>query len=284
MAPPDRPDSAVPYLAGWRVLVTRPATVADTLCAALKTAGADVHCVPMVAIDALLETAADRALAQALDQFYAVIFTSRHAVQYGVPRLAPYWPQWPVGVHWLAVGAATATALATHNIVAQAPVDARSEGLLALPILTDVADRRVLLVTGVGGRGLLEDTLTARGARVARLESYRRVAVGMTTKNVAGVIDSAAAALLTTFRDLTAAPGRRAVLVTSMEILRNLLAGAPWLTAADVVLIVASERIAVAARMAGVRCVINAGSADDTHLLAALAAANRISTGQETSE
>lgn len=248
-------------LAGRHVLVTRPAERADALCARLATDGATVHHAPLIAIEPLPATAAQRALAQDLDRFDVVIVTSRNAVQHGLPLLASFWPQWPVGQRWLAVGAATAAALAVHGIAAQAPADARSEGLLALPVLTAIAGRRVLLLTGEGGRGLLEETLAGRGAQVARLAVYRRVP----TPGPVAAIDA--------FRDTlpaAVAAGARAALVTSSEALQNLLGLAPWLPASDVLLVVASARIARQARAAGIAHVRDANGADDAHMLDAL--------------
>lgn len=244
-----------PALAGWQVLVTRPAGVADALCQALAAAGAQVHRAPLLAIEPLPESAVDRAVAQDLDRFDIVIVTSRHAVQHGISRLADCWPQWPAQQRWLAVGAATASALTAHGIHAEAPADARSEGLLGLPALSDVAGRRVLLLTGEGGRGLLDSTLVARGALVTRLAVYRRVA------------DDHAGAALDAFRHTAGNPGARAVLVTSGDALQNLLRLAPWLREDGSHLVVASDRIGALARAAGFTRITVAASAVDDVLL-----------------
>lgn len=249
-------------LAGWPVLVTRPAGAGDALITRLHAHGATVFAAPVLQIDALPETAASRALAQQLDQFDVVIVTSRHAVQHGMSMLESFWPQWPAGVHWLAVGAATAGALQQFGVHAEAPADARSEGLLALPALQELKGKRILLVTGDGGRGLLEQELAARGATVQRLAGYRRLAV---TTAPPALTDFAAA-----ISRHPAAAG--AVLVTSAEALQNLLALAPWLRTAHCRVIVASERIAGIARAAGLSRVHNANGADDVALVAALVA------------
>ncbi len=248
-------------LAGHHVLVTRPAALADPLCTALAADGATVHRAPLLAIEATEETPALRALAQDLDRFDIVIVTSRNAVQHGIPLLASYWPQWPVAQRWFAVGAATAAALAAHGIQAEAPADERSEGLLALPGLATVpAGTRVLLLAGEGGRTLMQEALAARGATVTRMAVYRRLAT-----------DDARVAL-DAFRDIPAAAGRRAVLVTSSAALQNLLGLAPWLAGSDVLLVTASARTADEARAAGCTQVLDAGGADDGRMRAALVA------------
>lgn len=255
-------------LAGWRVLVTRPQHTADTLMARLQAAGAQAVHVPVLRIEALPETAGMRALAQDLDRCHAVIFTSRHAVQYGAALLARWWPQWPVGLHWLAVGSTTAGALREHGITARAPADARSEGLLALPALQEVAGQRVLLVTGEGGRGLLERALAERGATVTRLECYRRLA------------DPDAGAKLDAFRDTRNEGIRSVVLVTSTDALQNLLNAASWLRAQPLPVLCAGDRIAEAARAAGLTRVVAAGGADDESLFSALTMLARNPAGE----
>lgn len=249
-------------LTGWPVLVTRTAGAGDALATLLRRHGATVYAAPLLQIEALPETAASRTLAQQLDQFDAVIVTSRHAVQHGMPLLESFWPQWPAGVHWLAVGAATAHALQQFGVPAAAPADARSEGLLALPALQQVHGKRILLVTGDGGRGLLERELAARGATVQRLAGYRRIAVATPPPALTDFV-----AAITTGQ----APAG-AALVTSVEALQNLLALAPRLRTAPCRLVVASARIADAARAAGMLRIHNASGADDVALLAALLA------------
>ncbi len=251
-------------LAGRHVLVTRPAALVDALGTMLVNAGASLYCAPLLRLEPIPENPSLRACAQELDRYDIIIVTSRNAVHYGMPLLARFWPQWPVAQRWLAIGAATAAALATHGIDATAPADARSEGLLALTALRNVAGRRVLLITGEGGRELIEATLTARGATVSRLAVYRRI----------GVPDAAVAinAFRDTLIDAPADASTHAALVTSSEALQNLLGFAPWLPGSDVRVVVASERIAAGARAAGITNISTAHGADDAHMVAALRA------------
>lgn len=251
-------DSPDPTLAGYHLLVTRPAPDADALCKTLQAAGATTYRAPMLAIEMLEASPEQRAIAQNLDRYAHVIVTSRHAVSASLPLLADFWPQWPLAQHWFAVGNGTADALTRYGIDAQVPEDTRSEGLLALPLLTNVADARILLVCGEGGRQALTQTLTQRHAQVTRLAMYRRHA----GSECGGALDA--------FRDIRAAIGRRIALVTSAGALQNLLALTPWLPGSDVALLVVSERIAAIARQAGIRDVFVAAGAGDEHTLSAL--------------
>jgi uroporphyrinogen-III synthase len=113
--------------------------------------------------------------------FQRVVFVSEHAVRCGLPQLRAAAPDLilPEPAHWLAIGPRTAAVLAAagQEPAAQPPCAERSdsEALLAHPLVTEVAGVRVLLVAGVGGRSLIEDTLRARGALVERYECYRRL-------------------------------------------------------------------------------------------------------------
>ncbi|HIG42077.1 MAG: uroporphyrinogen-III synthase [bacterium] len=111
-----------------------------------------------------------------LDRYDHIVFISQNAVKYGLPGLNDYWPQWPLSLSWYAVGPATAKRLRDNGIESQQPQLASSEGLLALPLLSGQVGK-VLIVRGVGGRELLRETLTKRGATVDYLEVYRREAI-----------------------------------------------------------------------------------------------------------
>ncbi|MDP5029669.1 uroporphyrinogen-III synthase [Paraglaciecola sp.] len=84
---------------------------------------------------------------------------------------------WPSQVQFFAVGQSTADILNQAGLTAIVPTEARSEGLLALPMLNDVADKTVIIIKGFGGRELLADTLTLRGAKVREWALYKRVAL-----------------------------------------------------------------------------------------------------------
>ena len=83
--------------------------------------------------------------------------------------------QWPGNVCFFAVGASTGRILQNAGLAVVVPQEARTEGLLALPQLNHVDNQSVIIMKGFGGRELLHDILTNRGAKVAEWEVYKRV-------------------------------------------------------------------------------------------------------------
>lgn len=228
---------------GAHVLVTRPAGQADALMAALAARGWRVTHRPAIAIEPLpLDDAARRTLLE-LDRYYAVMFVSVNAVSHAVAALADYWPQWPVGIHWLAVGDATADALRREGLTPVSPDHGfNSEALLTLPCLQQMTDRAVLIFSGDTGRTLLRDTLRARGARVDVLPLYRRVCAAFAWPAEVDV-----------------------VMVTSVESWQCIAAQVPR----EVPVIAGSDRIADVIRADG-REVVAAASPHDADMIAAL--------------
>ncbi|MET0327213.1 MAG: uroporphyrinogen-III synthase, partial [Luteimonas sp.] len=91
---------------------------------------------------------------------------------------------------WRAVGAGTATALERAGIVGvRAPARMDSEGLLALPELSDVRGRSVGLVTAPGGRGVIAQTLRDAGARLHRADVYARLPTPPSPARIARLMD-----------------------------------------------------------------------------------------------
>ncbi|GAB2890556.1 uroporphyrinogen-III synthase [Microbulbifer echini] len=166
------------YLRDKRILTTRPTMHADTWSALLRAAGAEVDCIPMLAINPLVEVSALQAIKNRIldfDQTDLAIFVSQNAVRYGVDWLEDYWPQLPQGPRYYAIGAATAKALLARGIPCERSGESmNSEDLLALPSLRQVAGQHVLIFRGAGGRTLIGDTLLARGAQVRYCELYQR--------------------------------------------------------------------------------------------------------------
>ncbi|MFV0279031.1 MAG: uroporphyrinogen-III synthase, partial [Parahaliea sp.] len=244
---------------------------ADDLLVALEQRGLRARQLPLLALGPLAALdPAGRAAVQELDSFGHVIFISTNAVRFALPWLEDFWPQWPLGLHWYAVGSGTARALAERGIDALQPGDdMNSEGLLRLPSLREVQGQRVLIVKGQGGRELLREELLRRGARASQLVCYRRQALHLPAGELATRL---------------AAWQVEVIMISSGEGLTGLLA---LLGQAEMdkwgrtTLLVPSPRVAEQAMAAGFSRVRVAANASDGAMLAALAQWQRDSGDHE---
>lgn len=161
-------------LADTVVLVTRPSHQAGPLCAQIEHAGGTALRLPAFEIGPPEDETALRALAAGLDAYDIAVFVSPNAVR-GVFQ-SPVRTM-PPTLQLAAVGPATAQALADagHARVIVPASGFNSEALLELPELADVADKRVVIFRGDGGRDLLRQVLQSRGAAVEYAEVYRRL-------------------------------------------------------------------------------------------------------------
>lgn len=154
-----------------KLLVTRFAPHAQQLAEQLTFAGVQAYAQPLLEVRPLSDP--ERLQALISGSYDIVIAVSGNAVKYTDALDEFSWPE----SHYLAVGESTQSALqqATKQAVQVPSLSTDSEGLLALPVLQAVADKRVLILRGKGGRDLLHKKLQARGAQVDFLESYQRV-------------------------------------------------------------------------------------------------------------
>jgi uroporphyrinogen-III synthase len=160
-------------LHGAGIVITRPARQAALLAQQIAAVGGTPLIFPTIVV---LPPDDRRALDDAqrrLAQFDYAIFVSANAAEFGVGNSAA----WPLTLPAFAPGPATAGALAAAGVadVRQPTSTMDSEGLLELPELAAPAGRRVVIFRGGGGRELLGETLTARGAQVTYVDCYRRV-------------------------------------------------------------------------------------------------------------
>ncbi|WP_341675832.1 uroporphyrinogen-III synthase [Niveibacterium sp. SC-1] len=167
-------------LAGRRIVVTRPAEQAESLCQAIVARGGEALRAPLIAIEAADDAATRHelaALALDLRSFDLVFFVSANAVQHGLSalRLASEWPS-HLGVATVGPGSAAALHAAGFERVIAPTAQFDSEAVLALPEFAPdrVRGRSILVLRGDGGRELLADALRERGARVRLQTCYRR--------------------------------------------------------------------------------------------------------------
>ncbi len=250
------PDIATPR---GVVLVTRPVDQNAALCKAIDALGCRSIALPLIKIQ---PKQADSSLTQVvarLEQFQHVIFVSKNAIQHGLDLIDGLLTERPTGINWYTVGDASAAALASRGVHAMTPVaEMTSEGLLALPALTEVEGDKVLIIKGEGGRRHLHDALSARGACVEELSVYHRVCPVYQHSDIAAAfveqpVDS--------------------ILISSGEGLDNMvsLMDAETLAIAQrCAVVVPGERVASSARQHGFQNIVLADNATDKAMLKAL--------------
>ena len=259
---PDSP-STTAELKGCKVLVTRPVGRGEALVRAIEEAqGHGVH-LPTIEIVPLGDSPIRRAaVSQALTSCVVVLFTSPAAVEFAeleAFRAQSQREQTCIG----AIGSGTAKALERHglnvNIRPQGRFD--SETLLNDWRLARVVihGRKVGLIKGEGGRGLLPCELRRRGAVITEVNVYRRVRPLAPDRG--------------TVAHFRAHP-MDAVVATSVEAVDNLflMMGTGFEPRLEqTALVTVSERIGAAARARGIRTVVTAQNASNHAILAALA-------------
>lgn len=236
------------------LLITRPAGKADYLLAALDEAGTGYLYQPLITTAQVSISPHD---VQQLQQADAIVFVSVSAVSCLQQQLDGTLLKAPL----YAVGQTTASALQRWlGREVSVPEDQRSEGLLTLPKLQQVAGKQIVVVRGNAGRELIKQGLTARGASVRYVQSYKRLPLPLD------------GALLCQQWQLA---GIRCIVATSNEILQQLftLVGPEhvhWLQSCDWILV--SPRMRDSALALGISDdkIRLADNANDNALLAAI--------------
>ncbi len=156
-----------------RLLITRFAPHAARVSVLLQDIGIFSIAQPLLKVEKTDEfSVADLVLNKGYDHIIAV---SVHAVGYTSQALLGNWPI----SNYIAVGKATQR---EFECVLKQSVDRpqkqfNSEGLLDLEQLQNVAQKRILILCGKGGRAFLADSLRERGAIVDYYQPYQRVAI-----------------------------------------------------------------------------------------------------------
>ncbi len=158
------------------VLVTRPSEQGQALCAQIEAAGGCAIHIPVIEIVAPKNIAALRDVTERLPEFELAIFVSTNAASWCVRWLRDLGADWPTSVGVGAVGKATAKELLRLGIHVNLIPNGRydSEGLLTLAALQQVANKRIIIFRGEGGREHLASELKQRGASVEYAEVYAR--------------------------------------------------------------------------------------------------------------
>jgi uroporphyrinogen-III synthase len=162
-------------LGGRVIVVTRPAHQAAPLADLITAAGGSVMLFPTLAIAELDDQQSLLETISRLDEFDMAIFVSPNAVTRAM-NLITARRQLPARLRLATIGKGGVRELERHGatqVIAPARFD--SEALLDLPEMQQVAGRRIVIFRGVGGRGLLGDTLSSRGAVVEYAACYRRM-------------------------------------------------------------------------------------------------------------
>ncbi len=132
-----------------------------------------------------------------------------------------------------------------------------SEAMLQLPALQSAAGLHVVVLAAEGGRRILGQELSKRGARVSRLHVYRRTPLAAS--------EGLEARLLVSARPITLLASGGA-----LSGLESALGPAAWLHLLGGAMVAPSARVAALARAAGAAYVEIAGGADNDSMLSAL--------------
>lgn len=243
------------------ILVTRPSPQGEELVSRLRALGRVAWNFPLIEFTPGRDLNTLTLALGALREGDLAFALSQHAVSFAHALLQQQRVSWPTSPRYFAIGRTTALALhQASGLDIRYPLDREiSEVLLQLPELQTIAGKKALILRGNGGRELLAETLSARGADVTLCECYQRCAIHY---------DGAEEAMRWQSRKVNT------IVVTSGEMLQQLWTLIPlwyrerWLLTCR--LLVVSERIAKLAQELGWQDIQVADSADNDALLRAL--------------
>ncbi len=259
----DKPhqEKKVAPLTHVHVLITRPVMPASRTAQRLVALGATPYVFPTTVIEAPSDSRALKDALANLSRYHAAIFVSPSAAEMTIAPLGSLPIRLPDLLQVFAPGHGTAEELILRGVedVITPTTTFDSEGLLALPAFQAkiVKGKRIAIFRGNGGRELLREELTKRGATVDTITAYHRRAP---TTPPTGLIELIHAKKLT------------AISAMSSDAVANLVAIMPKAEHAALFalpLYASHERIAETATKAGFRNVI-ATQAGDAGLITAL--------------
>lgn len=154
------------------VLVTRPEAQGIELCQQLEQLGITALHHPLINIEAGPDLPS---LLPDIQQCDTIIAVSQHAVLFSDQFLRNQHSNWPDSARYLAVGQKTAHLLSkAAGQSVNYPEVGDSEHLLELAELQSVSGQNIIILRGNGGRELIHQTLSERGAVVKYKEVYQR--------------------------------------------------------------------------------------------------------------
>ena len=160
-------------LDGLRILVTRPRDQAQQLAGSIEREGGIALLYPLLEISPVPDVDALHRQLAGLTVVDLAVFVSPNAVKFGIAAMRDAGVL-PARIATVGQGSAKALRELGVDDVIVPTSQFDSEGLLALPELQAVAGWHVVIFRGDGGRALLGDTLTARGANVEYVTCYLR--------------------------------------------------------------------------------------------------------------
>jgi len=219
---------AVDGLQGVTVLVTRPAHQAEHLCQLIEAHGGVAIRFPLLTIKGPSNPQALDEIMGRLAEFDIAIFISPNAVEFGMQAIESH-DGLPPSIKIAAVGQGSARSLAQLGIKTDIfPTQQfNSEALLAMEEMQGVAEKRVVIFRGEGGRELLAEILRERGAHVEYAECYRREKPRLDTKELASqlsqgnidIITLTSSESLQNLYDLAQEPARSSLLTLPVVVI-----------------------------------------------------------------
>lgn len=242
------------------MLVTRPGKSGELLTQQIIEAGGQAIHLPTITFESLINTPPFLATLETLDQQDWLIFTSQEAVLTSLPTIQKRWPHLFYRIRLAAIGASTAQLLQkmTQQTVIFPEKQWNTEGLLELPAMQAIAQQKIILIKGAGGRAALRETLIERGAEVSQFNVYERILPSIDTKPYIHLIKQGKINIII------------ASSVESLINLKPLLGEAVWPPLTAIPLMVMSERIKLVAQHLGFQTIWVAENGDYIQTLATL--------------
>lgn len=241
-------------LAGKSIVVTRPEAQAEPLCAAIAARGGHAIRFPVLAIAPASDLGSVADACERLQDFDLAFFVSANAVHFTLDYILSR-RAWPAHVRVATVGKGSEGALRARGFtqVLSPSSGFDSEAVLALAEFSEpaVRGREVVIFRGDGGRELLGQVLSARGARLTYVTTYRRYCPA---EDASMLVERARG------------KGSDALVLTSSEGVRNLLAmaGPDGLAViARIPVFAPHQRVAAVAREGGFVRVIETAPGDE---------------------